>query len=131
MQRLVISLLFAAVILLLLAAVIPALFPDEPDRAGWHSVNGEVSVLLEGEVVGQGAEPVPASSGGDEQPGLININRASAEQLTALPGIGPAKAGAIVDYRETYGKFETIEQLMEVKGIGPKTFARLKHLIEL
>lgn len=142
MQRWVVSLLLAAAFLLLLAAVILALLPNQADQPGWRSVNGEVSVLLERETGagGQGAESVRKPSGRAEEvpageeaekPGRVNINEATAEQLTVLPGIGPAKAGAIVAYRETYGKFETPEQLMEVKGIGPKTFARLKDLIEL
>lgn len=141
MQRLVLSLLFAAVAILLLAAVLLALLPDQPELAGWRSVNDEVAVLLDGDVVAGGhagkAEQTPTgkadhpSAEKETGPGQININKATAEQLVALPGIGPAKAGAIVTYRETYGSFETLEQLMEVKGIGPKTFERLKDLIEL
>lgn len=68
---------------------------------------------------------------GTDGPAVVNINRATAEELDALPGIGPAKARAIIEYRETYGPFETLEELMEVKGIGPKTFERLKDRIGL
>lgn len=73
----------------------------------------------------------PDGADGRQAPVRVNINRATAEELDALPGIGPAKARAIIEYRETYGRFETPEQLMEVKGIGKKTFERLKDLIEL
>jgi len=50
----------------------------------------------------------------------ININTASAEQLTALQGIGEAKAAAIVEHREAHGSFRSIDQLVDVKGIGLK-----------
>jgi competence protein ComEA len=57
---------------------------------------------------------------------LININSATLEQLDTLPGIGPSKAKAIIDYRAKYGNFRSLEQLMEVKGVGPKIFAKMK-----
>lgn len=75
-------------------------------------------------------EPAPEEPA-ERAPARININEATAEELDLLPGIGPAKARAIIEYRETFGRFETPEQLMEVKGIGKKTFERLKDLIEL
>jgi competence protein ComEA len=52
---------------------------------------------------------------------LININTASAEELTALPGIGEQKAAAIVEYREANGPFQTVEDLLLVPGIGETT----------
>ena len=55
------------------------------------------------------------------QAGPVNINTASAEQLTELTGVGPAKASAIVAYREQNGPFKSAEQLANVKGIGLKT----------
>lgn len=51
----------------------------------------------------------------------VNINTASAEELTVLVGIGEVKARAIVEYREKNGAFKSIEQLANVKGIGLKT----------
>ena len=61
----------------------------------------------------------------------VNINTADEAQLTTLPGIGPAKAKAILAYREEQGKFQTIEGLKEVSGIGDKTFEQLKDLIDI
>lgn len=59
----------------------------------------------------------------------ININTASVQELTTLPRIGPKKAAAIVEYRNKNGKFQRIEDIMKVKGIGEKTFLKLKDLI--
>lgn len=61
--------------------------------------------------------------------GLIDINTASVSQLTQLPGIGPSKASAIVDYRMNQGAFEQIEDIMKVKGIGVKTFEKFNNQI--
>ena len=62
---------------------------------------------------------------------LININSASSELLQELKGIGPSKAGAIIEYREAYGGFAAKEELMEVKGIGPATYEKIKDYITL
>ena len=68
---------------------------------------------------------------GNENVGKININTASVEELQQLPGIGPAKAQAIVDYRQSNGGFKTIEEIKNVKGIGEKTYEKLKELIDI
>jgi competence protein ComEA len=59
----------------------------------------------------------------------INLNTANFEELTRLKGIGPVYAQRIIDYREKHGPFERIEDLMKVKGIGPKTFNANKDMI--
>ena len=59
----------------------------------------------------------------------ININTASAAQLEALPGIGARTAQAIVDHRQKNGGFKKIEELMNVKGIGEKSFLKLKPMV--
>jgi competence protein ComEA len=64
-----------------------------------------------------------------QKPELVNINTASVEELQVLPRVGPVVAQRIVDYREKNGPFERIAELMNVKGIGEKTFAGLKDLI--
>ncbi len=61
----------------------------------------------------------------------VNINTADETQLTTLPGIGPAKAKAIISHREEQGTFQTVEGLKEVSGIGDKTFEQLKDLIDI
>jgi competence protein ComEA len=59
----------------------------------------------------------------------ININTASAEELDKLPGIGPTKAQAIVDYRNQHGNFKSIEDIENVKGIKQGTFSKIKDHI--
>ena len=68
---------------------------------------------------------VPTSPAG----GPVDINRATETELRELPGIGPVTAARIVAYRELHGGFRTPEELMEVSGVGAKTFARLASLV--
>ncbi len=60
---------------------------------------------------------------------LININKADAKTLSSLPGLGPKKAEAIVDYRKRNGNFASVEELVNVKGIGEKMMQRLSVLV--
>jgi competence protein ComEA len=63
--------------------------------------------------------------------GLVNINTADAQALTQLKGIGVKKAEAIVAWREANGKFSSIEQLVEVKGIGSATLEANRKIISI
>ncbi len=65
-----------------------------------------------------------------ESEGVININEASADELERLPGIGPTKARAIVEHRHAH-PFRKAEELTRVKGIGRKTFGKLRPYITL
>ncbi len=66
------------------------------------------------------------------EPASVNINTADAETLVQhLDGVGPSKARAIIDYRETYGGFEAVDELEAVKGIGPATLAENRDAIVL
>jgi comEA protein len=56
----------------------------------------------------------------------INLNSATAEQLQSIPGIGPATAKSIIEYRTKVGKFNRIEEIINVKGIGEKKFQKIK-----
>lgn len=59
-------------------------------------------------------------------PEKVNLNTATVEQLQALPGIGPALAKTIIEYRTKSGKFSKIEELLNIKGIGEKKFQQIK-----
>jgi len=86
-----------------------------------------------------GGDRVPAASPGTSGRGdtpaapdtgaKININTADSAQLKSLPGIGDVLAGRIIEYREKTGGFKNIYELMDVNGIGEKTFRKLEHLI--
>ena len=56
---------------------------------------------------------------------VLDLNQADAPQLEELPGVGPVTAGAIVAWRTEHGRFGRIEELQEVDGIGPKTYAQI------
>ena len=60
---------------------------------------------------------------------LIDLNAATAMELETLPGVGPRTAERILEYRREHGGFERIEDLMDVRGIGERTFLRLKPLV--
>ena len=62
--------------------------------------------------------------------GVVNLNTASADQLQQIPGIGPSKANAIVEYR-TVTPFKSVEEIKEVKGIGDKLFAKISPYLTL
>jgi competence protein ComEA len=56
----------------------------------------------------------------------INVNKANSAQLQTLNGIGPTKAQEIINYRKSHGAFKTVEELVNVKGIGAKTLIKMK-----
>ena len=74
---------------------------------------------------------VSAKSASSDGNLLVPVNTAPASELQKLPGIGPKLAEAIIDYRTRSGPFERVEQLLEVKGIGPAKFGRIRPLVKL
>lgn len=76
--------------------------------------------------------PARPQPGPPHQPGEpVNLNTATAEQLDALPGVGPVTAAAIVAWRETHGKFSRVDQLGDVDGIGPARLDKLRALVRV
>lgn len=66
---------------------------------------------------------------GSAVPGPIPLNQATAAELDALPGIGPSTAASIIDYRTQHGAFQAIDELLEVRGIGPAKLEQLRSLL--
>jgi len=65
------------------------------------------------------------------QAAYVNVNTAGMEELDRLPGVGPATAQKIIDYRSRIGRFTSVEQLEEVKGIGPKKLEKMRPFVRL
>jgi competence protein ComEA len=88
-----------------------------------------VHLPREGEV-----DPPPLISGGPSRAGqsvglLVDINTAPAEELETLPGVGEVTARRIIEYRQANGPFQTVEDIQNVSGIGPKTFQGFQGMI--
>jgi len=66
-----------------------------------------------------------------KHPPVLNMNTATLAQFQLFTGIGPKMAQRIVDYRKAHGPFQTVEQIMDVKGIGPKKFEKMKPYLKL
>jgi competence protein ComEA len=75
------------------------------------------ALLVSGTAVAAG-KPAPTAK--------VNLNTASVEQLTTLPGVGPKLAARIVEYRQKAGTFRSTQELMNVQGIGEKNFAKIE-----
>ncbi|HEY7614356.1 MAG TPA: helix-hairpin-helix domain-containing protein [Gemmatimonadales bacterium] len=86
-------------------------------------------------VSGQFARPAPPPPGGSTGPVAggssqsVNVNTASVSELDGLPGIGPARAAAILQEREARGSFASVEELSRVPGLGPAAIARLRDRV--
>jgi len=104
-----------------------------------HVSDGErIYVPKKGETppVAPAGSPVPAtgSAGGGKTavPGApLDLNTATADQLDALPGVGPATSTAILAYRSSHGRFRSVTELLEVPGIGPTKLETLRPLVRI
>lgn len=92
---------------------------------------GEVGPAGAGGSSGGAGGDAAGGAGGGAAGGKVNINSADATQLETLDGVGPATAKAIVEWREANGPFRSVEQLMEVRGIGPGKLAAMKDGVSL
>ncbi|HCP31875.1 TPA: hypothetical protein DIT45_01270 [Candidatus Acetothermia bacterium] len=74
---------------------------------------------------------LPTFIDAEEENDMVNLNTASAEELTSLRGIGEVLAARIVAYREEHGPFQTLDDLMQVSGIGSKVVEEIRDLVTL
>jgi competence ComEA-like helix-hairpin-helix protein len=93
----------------------------EPARGGATLALAPLSATTTGLLPGPSAGPVPA--------GRVNLNAANAAALDALPGIGPARAASIVQYRAQHGPFQSVDDLGRVPGMGAAAVARVRELV--
>lgn len=106
------------------------------EKSGGFLPYAQMEAIPLGEVVKESAHfHVPFNFQGNPEElvrkNLLSINRASEEELKQLPGIGPAMAKRIVEYRTKEGGFSTLEELKQVKGIGDKLFQKLEGKVGL
>lgn len=131
--------------------------PEESGIPGWQPANGALHATLSNEGA-PAANPLPSpmsspesrspgiatepdqrpASASEQSPGttaspsaLLDLNTATADELHHLPGIGPAKAQAIIAYRESRSGFQAVEELLQVKGIGPKIYEQIAPLVTI
>ena len=71
----------------------------------------------------------PAGDSGESQNGLVDLNTADEELLGSLPGIGPTRARAIIDHRQQNGPFESIDDILNVQGIGEGIYENIRDLV--
>lgn len=98
--------------------------------------DGEVRLTAVGDTADRDTTSADAAdttdqAAGNPQDELINVNAAGREQLMTLPGIGPAYSDRIINYRENHGKFNSVEELKKIKGIGEKRLEKLKPFVKL
>jgi competence protein ComEA len=113
--------------------VVPLAAPLADGQRVYVPVAGEAVPPVVGAVgpasPAQGA--VQGATGGPsgEQAGPVNLNTATADELDELPGVGPSTAAAIIAHRDEHGPFGTVEELLDVRGIGPARLDELRSLV--
>jgi len=85
--------------------------------------------VLDSEIEAQGQQE--KGTGTVDSKGIININKATVEELMTIPGIGQTKAQSIVDYRNENGKFKSVDELTNITGIGAKTLEKLRDKVDI
>lgn len=140
----IILLILAAVLGLILSRIQPKVGELDEKITFYSSVDGssnktEISTKAEGQEGQNQTELGSNSSDNSDNSGIvsgsengkISLNKATKEELMSLPGIGETKALAIIEYRNRYNGFVSIEEITQVKGIGESTFNKIKAYLSL
>ena len=109
------------------AQLLPQSDADALNRAALLSDGQKIVVPFAGEA--QTSHPLTESEGGTMPNDKVNLNHATLAQLMTLPGIGEVKAQAIMQYRQEHNGFQTIDQLLQVSGIGSAIYSQIAHLV--
>jgi competence protein ComEA len=114
---------------------------DAVDAAGGPTADADVDAVNLAAKVADGERiylprrgelpPAAAAGGGAAAAGPLDLNTATAEQLDGLPGVGPATAAAIVEYRTQHGRFRSVDELLEVRGIGDAKLSSLRSKVRV
>lgn len=108
-------------------------FTEPAERAGVNLarrlVDGEQILVPERGAAAVPGGTGPAAAGGTSSGGVVSLSTATAAQLEELPEIGPATAAKIVAYREEHGPFTSVDQLLEVPGVGEKTLEAFREQV--
>jgi competence protein ComEA len=86
---------------------------------------------IETEEAAEAAASTEAPAEASPEAGKLNLNTATLEELETLPEVGPVLAQRILDFREEYGGFIVVEELLEVPGIGDKTYEAIQNLVDV
>ena len=103
--------------------------PEGINLAEKLSDGAHIRVPAKGETAANVSGNASVSPGAAVPNGRVDINRATVAELQTLPGVGPKTAEAIISNRETMGRFIQVDDLMRVKGIGPKRMEQLRELV--
>ena len=117
---------------------LPASFDREPGlvaeslegvKAEIPSGSGRVATMSRSSVPSSADQPSTVPAPKRSPYDLLDLNSATGQDLDALPGVGPKLVERIMEYRQSVGAFHTLEELRAVKGIGKKTFERIRPLV--
>ena len=105
--------------------------PDRLNLASLLADGQKVYVPRVGEAIPNDVATAGTTSGGSTSTQPLDLNQATLQELDALPGIGPATAQAIVDYRAQHGHFRSVDDLLNVRGIGDAKLEQLRSLVRV
>jgi competence protein ComEA len=110
---------------------------DAITAAGGATDQADLAALNLARLLGDGEQilvPIPGETvpqAGAASSGLLDLNTADESALEELPGIGPVLAGRIVAWRQQHGRFSSVDELVEVAGIGPAILAQIRDLVRV